>query len=58
MAACRLEAVSGTATCNEQGTQRTGCLRAEKLDNGETSGSPVSREAYGDGAAIVLECLG
>jgi hypothetical protein len=28
----------------------------EKLDNGETSGSPVSREAYGDGAAIVLEC--
>ena len=35
-----------------------GCLCAEKLDSGETSGSPVSREAYGDGAAIVLECSG
>jgi hypothetical protein len=45
MAACRLEAVSGTAPCNEQGTQRKGDLHAEKLDNGETSGSPGSREA-------------
>jgi hypothetical protein len=35
-----------------------GCLRAERLDSGETSGSPVSREAYGDGAVIVLNRSG
>ena len=35
-----------------------GCLCAEKLDSGETSGSPVSQEAYGDGAVIVLNRSG
>ncbi len=35
-----------------------GCLRAEELDSGETSGSPVSQEAYGDGAVIVLNRSG
>jgi hypothetical protein len=49
---------SPQAPCNGQGIQRMGCLCAERLDSGDTSGSPLSREADGDGAARVLNCSG
>jgi hypothetical protein len=46
------------ATCNEQGTQRTGCLRVEKLENKETPGLPKRRESHGSRAVIVVKRLG